>query len=69
MVEFIPLDLSKHKDQFVQLCFETLDWHFKQFKELYDFDIYPYTKRTSKQMAEDSKKGRITTARHFNHPP
>ena len=64
MVDFIPLDLSKHRERFQQLCFETLDWHFKQFKELYDFDLYPHTKKTALQMAEES----IETYRNVKPP-
>jgi GNAT superfamily N-acetyltransferase len=54
MVEFLPLDLAVHRDEFLKLNYETLAWHFKQLKSLYDFDPYPYTGKTPIEIAEAS---------------
>ena len=64
MVVFVPLDLTLHKDEFIQLNYETMDWHFKQFTEHYQIEVEPRLGKTARQIAESS----IETYRDLKPP-
>jgi GNAT superfamily N-acetyltransferase len=54
MVDLVPLDISVHKEDFLLLNCETMRWHFDEFLERYQIDLYSVVGKTPQEMAESS---------------
>ena len=53
-IKFIQFNLDHHREAFLQLNIETMDWHFNEFKEHYDLDAEKLVGSTSIEIAKSS---------------
>ena len=64
MIELVPFDVKVHRDDFLLLNYETLNWHFEEFQKNYQMNLYEVLGKTPMEIAESS----IETYRDLKPP-
>jgi GNAT superfamily N-acetyltransferase len=54
MIELIPFEIKYHKEDFILLNYETMNWHFEEFQKNYKMDLYKVMGKTPMEIAEAS---------------
>ena len=64
MIELVPFDVKHHKEDFLLLNYQTLNWHFEEFQEKYQMNLHKILGKTPMEIAESS----IETYRDLKPP-